>query len=110
MITNSDAEIWFVIIVLGLGTFLVRFSFLGLLGQRDLPDWALRHLRYTAVSVLPALILPLLVWPDATGGVPDPIRIAAATLTLVVGYLTRNGLWAIAAGFASFYGLTAILA
>ena len=32
--------IWTVIALLGLGTLLLRFSFLGLIGQRPLPDWA----------------------------------------------------------------------
>ena len=40
----------------GIGTFLVRFSFLGLIGNRDLPPWLLRHLRYTPVAVFPALV------------------------------------------------------
>ncbi|MEM9317739.1 MAG: AzlD domain-containing protein [Pseudomonadota bacterium] len=108
MIAASDWQIWLVIIALGIGTFLVRFSFLGLLGQRDLPDWALRHLRYTAVAVLPALIAPLLVWPEANGGEPEPLRLTAAAMTLAVGYLTGNGIWAIVAGFGSFYALGAI--
>ncbi|MEM1272633.1 MAG: AzlD domain-containing protein [Pseudomonadota bacterium] len=101
-------EVWAVIIGLGIGTFLIRFSFLGLLGDRDLPNWALRHLRYTAVSVLPALIAPLVVFPDANGGTPEPTRLIAAVVTLAVGYATRSGIWAIIAGFATFYALLAI--
>ena len=108
MITASDLQIWAIIVVLGVGTFLVRYSFLGLLGDRDLPDWVLRHLRYTAVAMLPALIAPLTVWPEATDGTPDPVRLIAAGITLATGYVTKNALWAIAAGFGSFYGLTAL--
>ena len=51
----SAVEVWTVIIVLGLGTFLIRLSFLGLLGTRTLPGWLVRCLRYTAVAMLPAL-------------------------------------------------------
>ena len=109
MISASDWTIWTIIIVLGLGTYMIRYSFLGLLGDRDLPDWVLRHLRYTAVAMLPALIVPLTVWPEATGGAVDPVRLAAAGITLAVGYLTKNGIWAIVAGFGSFYGLSALL-
>ena len=108
MISASDWTIWTIIIVLGLGTYMIRYSFLGLLGDRDLPDWVLRHLRYTAVAMLPALIAPLTVWPDATGGAIDPVRLTAAGITLAVGYMTKNGIWAIVAGFASFYGLSAL--
>ena len=32
--TYSTAEIWTIIVILGIGTFLIRFSFLGLIGNR----------------------------------------------------------------------------
>ncbi|HID66820.1 MAG TPA: AzlD domain-containing protein, partial [Roseibacterium sp.] len=50
MIGWSAGQIWLIIIVLGLATFAIRFSFLGLIGDRKLPDWMLRHLRYTPVA------------------------------------------------------------
>ena len=94
----KDSTIWTVIILLGLGTFLIRFSFLGALGNRPLPPFFLRLLRYTPVAVLPALVAPLVVWPAATGGEPDPARLTAAAVTVATGILTRNLLAAIAAG------------
>lgn len=96
----SDATIWLVIVVLGIGTFLLRWSFLGVVGDRPVPEWAQRILRYTAVSVLPAMVAPLVLWPAATGGQPDPVRLAAAAATVGLGLLTRNTLWAIIAGGA----------
>ncbi|MBV2359047.1 AzlD domain-containing protein [Thalassococcus sp. CAU 1522] len=92
------AELWLVIVVLGLGSFGLRFAFLGLVGDRPMPPWLLRHLRYTAVAVLPALVAPLIVWPKATGGDPDPLRLAAAALTLAVGYTSKNVILAMLAG------------
>lgn len=74
----SDLYIWTIILVLGVGTYFIRFSFLGLLGGKDLPAWVHRHLRYTAVAVLPGLVAPLVLWPSATGGQVDPARLAAA--------------------------------
>lgn len=109
MITASTATIWGVIVLLGLGTFLLRYSFLGLLGGRELPPWVLRHLRYTGVAVMPALIAPLVLWPAATGGQPDPARLGAAAAALIAGLLTRNVLIAIFAGMATLYGLMALL-
>ncbi|SDL88099.1 AzlD domain-containing protein [Paracoccus chinensis] len=94
----SDATIWLVILALGIGTYLIRWSFLGAVGDRPVPDWAQRVLRYTAVSVLPALIAPLVMWPAATGGQPDPVRLYSAAATLAVGLLTRSTLPAILAG------------
>ena len=105
----SGPEIWGIIVALGIGTFLIRFSFLGLLGGRDLPPWLLRHLRYTAVGVMPALIAPLILWPQATGGAPDPARMAAAAAALAVGVLTKNVILSIFSGMATLYVLMALL-
>lgn len=93
-------ELWIVIIGLALGSFGLRFVFLGLVGDRAMPPAVMRHLRYTAVSVLPALVMPLVVWPTATGGEPDPVRLAAAAITLAIAMLMRNVLVAMIAGAA----------
>jgi len=94
----SSTQIWTIIVLLGLGTFLIRFSFLGLIGDRPQPAWLLRHLRYTPVAVLPAMVGPLAVWPAATGGETDPARILAAGATLVAGYLSKSVLVGVLAG------------
>lgn len=54
--TLTDAEIWTIIILVAIGTYLIRFSFIGLIGDREFPQWVLRHLRYTPVAVLPGLV------------------------------------------------------
>jgi branched-subunit amino acid transport protein len=108
--TLPSWEIWAIIVAMGAGTFLIRFSFLGLIGARKLPDWVLRHLRYTPVAVMPALVAPMVFWPEATGGAFDPPRVSAALATLAAGYLTRNMLAAIAAGAATLYGMLYLLA
>ena len=53
---SADAEIWVVIAGLAAGSYLLRFVFIGLIGDRPLPEWLLRHLRYTAVGIIPALV------------------------------------------------------
>ncbi|MDM7458624.1 MAG: AzlD domain-containing protein [Paracoccus sp. (in: a-proteobacteria)] len=105
MTTTSDLAVWTVIIVLGLGTYLIRWSFLGALGARPMPAWVLRILRYTPVAVLPALVAPLVAWPAATDGATDPARLAAAFATLGAGVMTRNVLLAILAGGATLFAL-----
>jgi branched-subunit amino acid transport protein len=107
--THSAGEIWTVILVLGAGTFLLRFSFLGLIGGRPLPEWLIRHLRYTPSAVLPGLVAPLVLFPAATGGAPDAPRLLAAAAVLGVGLATRNALAAIIAGFATLYGALYLL-
>lgn len=105
----SDLMIWAIIVILGLGTWLLRWSFLGALGDRDLPVWVMRMLRYTPVAVLPALVAPLVTWPAATGGETDPARMAAAAATLGVGVVTRNVIAAITAGAVTLFGLLYLL-
>lgn len=101
----SSATNWTIIALMGAGTFLVRFSFLGLIGNRKLPDWVLRHLRYTPVAVMPGLVAPLVLWPEATGGDLDPARLAAAVATILAGLVTKNVLASIFAGAVVLYSM-----
>lgn len=96
-------DFWIVTVGLGLGTYAIRFSFLGMLGNRPLPAWMARCLRYTAVAILPALVAPAVLWPAATEGQPDPARLLAAAATILAGFLTRSMMAAIAAGGASLF-------
>ncbi len=100
---SESTTIWVIIVAMGLGSFGLRFLFLGVIGDRQLPEWVLRHLRYTAVAVLPGLVAPLVLWPAATEGQPDPARLAAAAVTLGVGYVNKNVLAAIFGGAATLF-------
>lgn len=100
----STFEIWTIIVLLGIGTYLIRFSFLGLIGQREMPSIVLRLLRYTPVAVLPAMVAPLVVWPAATGGAFDAVRVIAALAALMVGIWKKQVLWAVGAGALALYG------
>ncbi|GAB5437926.1 AzlD domain-containing protein [Falsiruegeria mediterranea] len=105
MSSIDPTTMWIVIVGMAVGSFVLRFVFIGFVGDRAMPSWLLRHLRYTAVAILPALIAPLVVWPAATGGQPDLPRTSAATVALVVGLLTKNVIAAIFSGAATLYGL-----
>ncbi|WP_102109042.1 AzlD domain-containing protein [Oceaniglobus roseus] len=98
-------QIWTVILALGAGTYLIRVSFLGLIGDRPMPPWLLRLLRYTPVAVIPGMVAPLVLFPAATGGEPDLARGMAAVVTLGLGLVTKNTLLAMAGGAATLYSL-----
>lgn len=100
---SDSARIWILIAVVSVGTFLIRYSFIGLVGDRALPPWAARMLRYVPVAVMPGLVAPLIAWPHATGGETDPARLTAAVVALVVGVATRNVLASIFGGMAALY-------
>ncbi|HEX9858889.1 MAG TPA: AzlD domain-containing protein [Paracoccaceae bacterium] len=106
---EDPVRLWTVIVVLGVGTFLIRFSFLGLVGDRPLPAWAQRLLSYTPMAVIPGLVAPAVLWPAATEGQTDPARLAAALATIAVGALTRNVLAAMLAGAAALYSLPLLI-
>ena len=102
----SSAKIWTVIILLGLGSFALRFLFLGFIGDRRLPDWLMRHLRYTAVAIMPALVAPMLFISPASSEGIDPIRLLAAGATFAVAYYTKKVLASMLAGIFVLYILS----
>jgi branched-subunit amino acid transport protein len=105
----ETSTLWIVIIGLGVGSFCLRFVFTGLVGDRAMPDWLLRHLRYTAVAILPALVAPQVIWPAATDGAFDIPRASAAAMALLVGLFTKNVLMAVFSGALTLYGLLYLL-
>ena len=105
---DDHTQLWIVIVLLAIGSFALRFVFLGMIGDRQMPEWLLRHLRYTAVAVLPALVAPLVVWPSATDGSFDPVRLTAALATLAVGLITRNVFAGIGVGAVTLFTLLSL--
>lgn len=106
----TDLSIWLMIIFLGIGTYLIRYSFIGLFADKKLPDWLLRHLRYVPAAVMPGLVAPLVVWPDATGGDLDPARLIAAAVALAIGAILRSVMGAIFGGMTVLYLMQYLLA
>lgn len=100
---SETARIWTAILAIGVGTFLIRYSFIGLVGDRQLPSWATRMLRYVPVAVIPGLVAPLVLWPPATGGTPDVPRLIAAFAALAIGAATRSVIGAVLGGMAALY-------
>ena len=74
----SQFEIWLIIALMAIGTFAIRFSFLGLIGSKRMAPVIERMLRFTPVAVLPGMVAPLVLWPtDAADGV-TLLHLAAA--------------------------------
>lgn len=77
---------WLVVVVIGLGTYAMRLSFIGLLGTRPMPLWAQRPLRFVAPAVLAALVVPAVTLSDGVVDVTplgNPRFVAAAVAALV---------------------------
>jgi branched-subunit amino acid transport protein len=70
----------------------------------------LRHLRYTAVAVMPGMITPMILFPNATGGQFDMVRMGAAIATIAISVWTRNAMLTIFGGAAVLFTLHFLIA
>jgi len=59
-------NVWVIIALIGLITFLLRFSFIWLFGRVEVPDGLKRALRFVPAAVLSALIAPAFFFPPGT--------------------------------------------
>ncbi|MEM9783522.1 MAG: AzlD domain-containing protein [Pseudomonadota bacterium] len=102
----SEIGLWSLIIGLGITTYLIRFSFLGMLSGRQLPNSMMRALSFVPVTVLPALVAPMILM-DEGRFIADPPRIVAALVGLAIGAMLRHVFAAIAAAMITFAVLRA---
>ncbi|WP_251341550.1 AzlD domain-containing protein [Haloplanus halophilus] len=104
-------SIWAVVIVVGLLTFVIRYSFIYLLGWVDgMPPRLERALRFVPAAVLAALVAPSLVdpGPSVTATLLDP-RLLAGVVAGVVAWTTENMFATLAAGMVTFWAITFLL-
>jgi branched-subunit amino acid transport protein len=105
----NGLPIWLLFILLAVGTFALRFSFIFLFGKVDMPDWLRRALRFVPASVLAALVLPALTYPDGALDLSlGNVRLLAGIGGALVAWKTRNVLWTIAVGMILFWVLQAL--
>ena len=93
---------WTVVVLAGIGTFEMRFSFIALFGRVSVPPTVERALKYVAPSVLAAITLPALLAP---GGTFDSFNafVPAAILGGLAAWKTRSIGAAIVVGLPSLW-------
>ena len=80
-----------IVLTVGLGTYLTRLSFIGLVGSRQLPETIRRGLEYIAPAVLAALVFPALIRPEGVADLtPGNVRLIAGIVAEVVAWRTRS--------------------
>ena len=95
-------SLWFIIIGMGIVTFATRASFIFLPPHTRIPQGLQRSLKYVAAAVLPALIVPDVLFHGSPGNLPfDAFRLVAALIATLVACRTQNMLTTIAAGMAA---------
>jgi branched-subunit amino acid transport protein len=94
-------NIWLVMLIGGLLTFAIRFSFIYLFGRLHVPETLRRALHYVPPAVLSAIIVPELLmpagWLDLSLG---NVRLLAGLAAILTAWLTRNILWTMLVGMA----------
>ncbi|MCB1043172.1 MAG: AzlD domain-containing protein [Acidobacteria bacterium] len=100
----STVHVWFVIGVVGLVTFLLRFAFIGLGDRLKEPEVLRRILRLVPPTVLTALVTSSLFLQE--GKVPLTLRnpeYPAALIAGLVAWRTKNLLWTILSGMIALW-------
>lgn len=101
---------WLIVVLVGLGTYLTRLSFIGILGDREIPKYLERPLRLVAPAAIAAIAIPEVVAPAGDIFVSlDNLRLLAGIIAIVVAWKTRSIGWTIAVGMVSLWILDWIL-
>lgn len=105
----SSTVIWLTIAGVGLGTYLLRLSFIALWQKLRIPGVINQALAYVPAAVLAALVLPALLRPEgfidlSTGN----LRLLAGLAAAAVAWCSRSVLLTLAAGMGLLWLLQAI--
>jgi branched-subunit amino acid transport protein len=102
-------EGWIAVAGLAIGTFFIRYSFIGFLAGKKLPPKFERALQLAVPAIFAAIVIPLVVLAD--GHVDFAVRWPHSIAAIVTGLVAwwRGGMMLpIAAGMATMYGLAAL--
>jgi branched-subunit amino acid transport protein len=105
----SNLSLWGMFLAVGVGTFLMRLSFVELYGRWRIPGLLSRALQYVPASVLAALVLPAVVYPSGHSEfVLGNPQIPAAIVAAWVAWKTRNTVLTLAAGMGALWAFKLI--
>ena len=103
-------NIWLVMLLGGLITFGMRFSFIYLFGRFHVPETLRKALHYVPPAVLSAIIFPELFLHEGQLNLAfDNYRLLAGIVAILVAYLTKNTLVTILAGMLALLLLQVLL-
>lgn len=101
--------VWLVIILAGLGTFVIRALFIFLAGRIEMPLWFKRGLRFVPAAVLSALVLPALAYQQGELMLSvSNERLVAGVVAALIAWYTKNVLLTISVGMVLLWGLQAL--
>ena len=101
-------NIWLVMLLGGMITFLIRFSFIYLFGRFHIPATVRKALHYVPPAILSALVFPELFFPNKVFDASfHNNHLIAGVFAIVVGWYSKNTLLTIVAGLVVFFLLQA---
>ena len=102
--------LWIVLILMGLVTYGLRLSLIGLTGRWEVPPLVSRGLRFVPPAVLSAIIAPELVQPNGALNLSlGNLRLVAGVLAILVAWRTRNVLLTVGLGMAALWLLSSMV-
>jgi branched-subunit amino acid transport protein len=102
----SELSQWGLFLLIGAGTFAIRLSFIEFYGSLRIPPLLRRALLYMPASVLAALVLPAVVYPNRQAAFDwsNP-QIPAAILAGLVAWRTKSTLLTLVVGLGALWAL-----
>ncbi len=102
---------WITVSAIGVGTYLIRLSFIGAVGTRRMPPWFERALKYVGPAVLAAISVPAILLAEGSldvtpAGNPEVLASVAAGLT---AWRTRNIAITFVVGMGTLWVLQAVM-
>ncbi len=98
------------ILIIGVGTYLERLSFIGIIGDREVPEWAVLPLRFVSPAVFAALVAPAVLLQDGSielSPASNP-QALATVIALLVAWRTRSVAATLVLGMATLWLLQAV--
>lgn len=103
-------NVWWIMIPIGILTFLTRLSFIALLERIELPPAFQRALRFVPIAALSAIIAGELgIYNEVLFISPFNPRLVAGILATGVAYWTKNIIWTIVAGMVALWLLGMVM-
>jgi len=97
-------NLWLVVIVAGVLTFLIRLSFISLPANWEMPHWAQRALSFVPPAVMTAIVFPELLLRDGHLAVSlDNHRLIAGLIAIMVAWRFKTIMPTIVAGMAALW-------
>ena len=103
----DNTQSWIVVLGLAVGTFLIRYSFIGLFAKRTMPPWLDRALKLMVPAIFAAIVFGGVVMVGGqVAGLSQWPRYAAALVALIAAVASRGSmLVTVTLGMTALHGL-----